>query len=259
MSRKVKAFTLIELLVVISIIAVLVAFLMPALSRAREQAKIVVCQSRVKQLTLAFNMYMDDYNQKFPTLYYNNDPSNSMLGSTYTYTRWGGVKGDEYTTEKKLLNRYVGVKGAVKKTGDSALDVFKCPSDRGGLASPVGWGTSRLPTIWENLGYSYSYNVSAISNNGEWGLWNKKLSQIRNPKKVILVADASFSCYGFGMDPFLYYFWHNREEMGWGNVAFVDLHIKYMMATNYDPYAIGGDYLSGKDYTFLWDGPKYSK
>jgi len=44
-----KAFTLIELLVVIAIIAVLMGILMPALSRVKKQAKMVVCQAHLKQ------------------------------------------------------------------------------------------------------------------------------------------------------------------------------------------------------------------
>lgn len=59
MSRR-NAFTLIELLVVIAIIAILMAILMPALNRAREQGKRAVCLGNLKQLTLAWNLYADD-------------------------------------------------------------------------------------------------------------------------------------------------------------------------------------------------------
>jgi len=59
-----KAFTLIELLVVIAIIAILMAILMPALNRAREQGKRAMCMGNVKQLMLAWIMYADDNNQK---------------------------------------------------------------------------------------------------------------------------------------------------------------------------------------------------
>lgn len=52
-----RAFTLIELLVVISIIALLIAILLPALGRAREQGRAVVCMSNVKQVATAFFTY----------------------------------------------------------------------------------------------------------------------------------------------------------------------------------------------------------
>ncbi len=55
-----EAFTLIELLVVIAIIAILMAILMPALKRAREQGQRAVCLNHLKTLTLAWMMYADD-------------------------------------------------------------------------------------------------------------------------------------------------------------------------------------------------------
>ena len=60
-----QGFTLIELLVVISIIGVLMAILIPSLSRAREQAKIVVVNAELRQISLALETYFND-NQKFP-------------------------------------------------------------------------------------------------------------------------------------------------------------------------------------------------
>lgn len=56
-----KGFTLIELLVVIAIIALLLALLMPALERAREQGKRIICLNNLRQLTLAWNSYADDF------------------------------------------------------------------------------------------------------------------------------------------------------------------------------------------------------
>jgi prepilin-type N-terminal cleavage/methylation domain-containing protein/prepilin-type processing-associated H-X9-DG protein len=64
MKSNTKAFTLIELLVVISIIALLMAIMMPALSKAREQAKKIVCGSKQKQWALALNAYAASNNDE---------------------------------------------------------------------------------------------------------------------------------------------------------------------------------------------------
>ncbi len=61
-----RAFTLIELLVVIAIIAILMAVLMPALSRAREQGKRAVCLQNNKTLLMAWGLYCDEFNGYMP-------------------------------------------------------------------------------------------------------------------------------------------------------------------------------------------------
>jgi len=65
MSRTKKGFTLIELLVVIAIIALLVSILMPALGRAKEQAKRVVCAANIRHQGIAFSEYLLDHG-KYP-------------------------------------------------------------------------------------------------------------------------------------------------------------------------------------------------
>ena len=61
-----RGFTLIELLVVIAIIALLMGILMPILSRAREQAKVLAVNAELYQISLALEMYMMDNNNKHP-------------------------------------------------------------------------------------------------------------------------------------------------------------------------------------------------
>ncbi|MBN1506718.1 MAG: type II secretion system protein, partial [Sedimentisphaerales bacterium] len=61
-----RGFTLIELLVVISIISILMAVLMPSLSKARTQARMIRCQSNLGQYALAAKMYSNDWDFDFP-------------------------------------------------------------------------------------------------------------------------------------------------------------------------------------------------
>ena len=83
-----KGFTLIELLVVIAIIAMLLAILLPSLSRAKKQTQTVICRSNLKQWAHVFSLYAFDNDDSFPQGYRGNGVNAEdawILGATLPY------------------------------------------------------------------------------------------------------------------------------------------------------------------------------
>jgi len=74
------AFTLIELLVVIALIAVLASLLLPALSAAKDRARSVTCKNRLHQISLALQMYVNEYQSRYP--YYWTSGTDPLLEGT---------------------------------------------------------------------------------------------------------------------------------------------------------------------------------
>ena len=91
-------FTLIELLVVISIIAMLLAILMPALGMVKEKARDVICRSNLKQWGLTWGLYTNDHDGKFPN-------GVDFVGAALGWKRgqWITVLEEEWAKHPKML------------------------------------------------------------------------------------------------------------------------------------------------------------
>jgi prepilin-type N-terminal cleavage/methylation domain-containing protein/prepilin-type processing-associated H-X9-DG protein len=247
------AFTLIELLVVIAIIAILAGMLLPVLGLAKEKSKRTACVGNMRQLFIAHALYMDDYGDKFITLRMPSAPNDPNAGAVETYHRWAGKRGNlDFDFTDRPLNPYVFAKTMVTTNdNDGVYRVFRCPSDTG--SKKGRWTFDELPTLFHTQGISYRYNSSAIDNDGTKGLWNKKSSEIRNPSKVILSHGEPFIVYGFKWMgawplPVTYAYWHNKKQLGWANVLFVDGHVRYLRATYNNP-----DFQHGPEWSAVYN------
>ena len=159
MRKKENGFTLIELLVVISIIALLLAILMPALGKVKEQAKLVVCQSSVKQLGVAAQMYTMDNDDSFHTGYvagYN--------GGTPPEYMWPDALRPYYVDEK--IRACVGTKKPLQEVTQEGR-----VKTNGTLGDPaLMWGVWPQTEYWHREGDYGSYGFNGWLNNPPGGI-----------------------------------------------------------------------------------------
>jgi len=157
-----QAFTLIELLVVVAIIAVLVSILLPALNAARDQAKLTICASNLKQLHMAVWGYVQDYGDCLP-------PSGVTRAWVEVHPRWNDAL-RPYVSGGDAAQFYYG-------SGRQDPLIFRCP-----LRPDVDmYGYAR----------SYAYNMDL-----HWsGERAAKLDRVGGPDKTPLFFDgASYAC-----------------------------------------------------------------
>jgi prepilin-type N-terminal cleavage/methylation domain-containing protein len=179
-----RAFTLIEVLVVVSIIALLIAILLPALRSAREQGKTAVCLANQKALGTASIAYLGSNNNRYcwgavntttqygyPRSHYYGGASDKGDGdggkwdTYYGPTSAGGLLtstnpgGSYIPAGTRPVNKYVMGRG-IGRLADADLQVYHCPSDDGVRDRSDFTLPKSKNTTYHVLGTSYDTNVT---------------------------------------------------------------------------------------------------
>jgi prepilin-type N-terminal cleavage/methylation domain-containing protein len=154
------AFTLIELLVVIAIIAVLIGLLIPTLSKARESARTVACQSDLRQLTTCANSYTNDFKDQLPL---------PNWGPQATATGWLYGPGIDPANFKPEDRRTGSLWNYLEHD-----DVYRCPSHKEPYA-----GSENMTT--------YIMNGAVVA----YGDANRSFRISQLPSNAILMWDAN--------------------------------------------------------------------
>ena len=161
-------FTLIELLVVISIIALLIALLLPALARAKQLALRIQCASNLQQIGIALQEYANEYRGQYPLANLFNFPFDDQCW-------FGGAKPAYYPIAGLGMLYYdsFGVEGAamdnprpgILSPTAAGLSLLFCPETGSGFSqqqitpSDYYGTTGLLATWWFNQGYSYWVDI----------------------------------------------------------------------------------------------------
>ena len=223
MRRREKGFTLIELLVVIAIIAILAAVLFPVFLEAKEKARETSCKSNMKQLAAAMQLYLMDWNYRYP--------DHTSVGLPYTgQHNYSDAIGGEWIM--KYAHRYMYVDPSTKAKSPAGIglvlgkylkssDVFKCPSEW--RKTPSG--------VWDWLKYeegSTHYYRHALCFYANYYEKPVAVADARYASKTAMIYEAAW--HARGNWPFIWdvNYWRQqtqRPDYIRINCIFLDCHI----------------------------------
>lgn len=203
MNRQKNGFTLIELLVVVAIIAVLIAILLPAISKARLTAQTLVCTNQLRSFGQVLFQYAGDYADSLPPnpLYESGDDPYTDVHRIYSGTlrRWTG---------SGLF--YGGNKGPQAKTTGGVYikdrNFYYCPFNKKYNYNLV-LSPSQVNDIWTNVGYtveaSYDYLGNLCWSDAQSSRHPTKRGKITDPPGKMIMTETrnwAFNIYRYHGD-----------------------------------------------------------